>query len=251
MKHANPIRRKLKQIGIALSFSSFGALCMMGNLLFLPVALLRLNRIEVVRNFVRDFIMISWRIFLLLARLYGSIGVNWRCTLPPSGTLIIANHPSLLDVVIFLAHMRRANCVVKESLCKNPFLSAAIAAAGYIPNTGSEAMIDACRSALERGESLIIFPEGTRTANRIAMHKAAFYIAINFAKNMNCVAIKMDPKSLKKGQVWYDTPEVRMKYDLYELCALDLTGFEPDRPNPIRVRKLYEKISNLYEKENL
>ena len=42
-----------------------------------------------------------------------------------------------------------------------------------------------------------------------------------------------------------------MKYDLYELCALDLTGFEPDRPNPIRVRKLYEKISNLYEKENL
>ena len=83
------------------------------------------------------------------------------------------------------------------------------------------------------------------------MHKAAFYIAINFAKNMYCVAIKMDPKSLKKGQVWYDTPEVRMKYDLYELCALDLAGFEPDRPNPIRVRKLYEKISNLYEKENL
>ena len=117
MKQANPIRRKLKQIGIALSFSSFGALCMIGNLLFLPVALLRLNRIEVVRNFVRDFIMISWRIFLLLARLYGSIGVNWRCKLPPSGTLIIANHPSLLDVVIFLAHVRRANCVVKESLC--------------------------------------------------------------------------------------------------------------------------------------
>ena len=207
MNQTDPIRRKLKQISIALSFSSFGALCMIGNLLFLPVALLRLNRIGAVRNFVRDFIMISWRIFLLLARLYGSIGVHWRCKLPPGGTLIIANHPSLLDVVIFLAHVRRANCVVKESLCKNPFLSAAIAAAGYI--------------------------------------------AINFAKNINCVAIKMDPKSLKKGQVWYDTPEVRMKYDLYELCALDLTGFEPDRPNPIRVRKLYEKISNLYEKENL
>ena len=63
MKQTDPIRRKLKQIGIALSFASFGALCMIGNLLFLPVALLRLNRIEVVRNFVRDFIMISWRIF--------------------------------------------------------------------------------------------------------------------------------------------------------------------------------------------
>ena len=41
MKQTDPLRRKLKQIGIALSFASFGALCMMGNLLFLPVALLR------------------------------------------------------------------------------------------------------------------------------------------------------------------------------------------------------------------
>ena len=36
------------------------------------------------------------------------------------GQLIIANHPSLIDVVVLIALIRDANCVVKQSLWDNP-----------------------------------------------------------------------------------------------------------------------------------
>lgn len=43
------------------------------------------------------------------------------------GQLIIANHPSLIDVVVLIALIRDANCVVKQSLWDNPFTRARFA----------------------------------------------------------------------------------------------------------------------------
>ena len=37
------------------------------------------------------------------------------------GQMIIANHPSLIDVVFLIGLVRHANCVVKQSLWDNPF----------------------------------------------------------------------------------------------------------------------------------
>ena len=37
------------------------------------------------------------------------------------GQMIIANHPSLIDVVFLIGLVRQANCVVKKSLWENPF----------------------------------------------------------------------------------------------------------------------------------
>ena len=207
--------------------------------------------------------IVSRSIFLLVSFLTGiRAKFEGDIAFTPERKVYFANHNSHADfIMVQLALPKRwrkaarpvagadywLKGAFRRFVSKHVFNSLLIMRNGNDPKAITRQMSD----VLATQSSLIIFPEGTRTADRIAMHKAAFYIAINFAKNMNCVAIKMDPKSLKKGQVWYDTPEVRMKYDLYELCALDLTGFEPDRPNPIRVRKLYEKISNLYEKENL
>ena len=38
-----------------------------------------------------------------------------------TGRLIIANHPSLIDVVFLIALIRDTNCIVKDSLVNNPF----------------------------------------------------------------------------------------------------------------------------------
>lgn len=35
--------------------------------------------------------------------------------------LVIANHPTLVDVVVLIGLMEKANCVVKEALWSNPF----------------------------------------------------------------------------------------------------------------------------------
>ena len=225
---------------------------MFGNLFFVPIIVLRLNRFKVVENFARDLIYGAWRIFLYLIVFYGYAKIDFKPKFShKNGAIIIANHPSLLDVVLLLSHIRRANCIVKASLAKNIFLFGAIKSANYILNTENEKMLELSKIALQNGENLIIFPEGTRTKDKISMQKGAFYIAINYAKELMALSIKMSPKSLKKGQMWYDTPENKIEYEVDILENLDLNEFEKSRPNPLRVRLLHEKMQNLYERQDL
>ena len=52
----------------------------------------------------------------------------------PGGRLIVANHPSLLDVVLLMARIPKAQCVVKHELWTHPFLGPLMRRAGYIRN---------------------------------------------------------------------------------------------------------------------
>ena len=80
--------------------------------------------------------------------------------------LVIANHPTLIDVVVLIGLMEQANCVVKQALWSNPFTKGPVQSAGYILNAGSEQFIQDCVHKLQQDHaaSLLIFPEGTRTA---------------------------------------------------------------------------------------
>jgi len=83
------------------------------------------------------------------------------------GPVIIAPvHRSNLDapIVASLGH-RRTRALAKKSLFVNPIGAWVVAALGAIPIRRGEADRDAMRSArdlLERGEAMIVFPEGTR-----------------------------------------------------------------------------------------
>ena len=78
------------------------------------------------------------------------------------GALVLANHPTLIDVVALVSLMPATSCVVKQALWLNPFLGGVVRAAGYISNSDSDSLIDDCARALRRGRSLVVFPEGTR-----------------------------------------------------------------------------------------
>ncbi|WP_369678325.1 lysophospholipid acyltransferase family protein, partial [Enterococcus faecium] len=80
------------------------------------------------------------------------------------GQLIIANHPSLIDVVVLISIVRNADCVVKADLWKNPFLKGVVKATGYINNDADpEYFLNQCQQSFARGNNLIVFPEGTRS----------------------------------------------------------------------------------------
>lgn len=83
-----------------------------------------------------------------------------------SGPLIVAaNHPSLLDAVMIVSRLPNAVCVMKASLMDNLLFGAAARLACYIRNDAPLEMILNSRQALQEGARLVIFPEGTRTAN--------------------------------------------------------------------------------------
>jgi 1-acyl-sn-glycerol-3-phosphate acyltransferase len=77
--------------------------------------------------------------------------------------ILVANHPSLIDILLLVSRFPNAVCIMKRSLMRNVLFGAATRLAGYVPNYGPfELVLRACEE-LRQGGQLIIFPEGTRT----------------------------------------------------------------------------------------
>ncbi len=64
---------------------------------------------------------------------------------------MIANHPTLIDVVVLIGLMEQANCVVKQALWSNPFTKGPVQSAGYILNAGSEQFIQGLCTQITAG----------------------------------------------------------------------------------------------------
>ncbi|MFY2841170.1 lysophospholipid acyltransferase family protein [Achromobacter ruhlandii] len=107
----------------------------------------------------------TFRFFIRFMVRVGILTVDFKGAerLGRPGQMILANHPSLLDVVFLVGHVKNANCIVKHGLARNPFTRGPVSNAGYITNDESFDMFDRAADVLRNGETLIVFPEGTRT----------------------------------------------------------------------------------------
>ena len=153
----------LEWISMVLGLSGLGLLC----LVWLPFAMvlhLLLPR-RWGQPLGRWVIMAGFRVYLAFL---------WPCgfrfdlaaldALRRDGPLVlVANHPSLLDIVMIASRFPDLVCIMKAALLKNPLLGAASRLARYIPNNAPLAVVlDAC-AELQGGAKLLLFPEGTRT----------------------------------------------------------------------------------------
>jgi 1-acyl-sn-glycerol-3-phosphate acyltransferase len=140
--------------------------------------------------------------------------------------LILANHPSLLDVVFLISMVPNANCVVKGKLTQNFFTRGPIKAAGYIMNHEAADVIAAAGDVMANGQALIIFPEGTRTdpGKAMRLRRGAANVAIRTGSAITPVLIYCDPAGLTKKQRWYQVPKTRM-----HLRFLVMDTFSVDR----------------------
>ena len=85
------------------------------------------------------------------------------------GCVIVMNHCSLMDPVVMLVHLWshgiRVRPVYKSEFESNGFLHWVFPKIGALPverGTADMKMVRWCRAALKRGESILIYPEGTR-----------------------------------------------------------------------------------------
>ncbi len=195
----------------------------------------------------------SFRAFVETMRIVGvlSYSVEDQDQLNQPGQLIFANHPSLIDVVFLIAFIKKADCVVKSELLRNPFMRGPIQVAGYIANDDPERVIELTTASLKRGNSLIVFPEGTRTTPglRVSMRRGAANIALRSSYDITPVIINCQPTTLTKEQKWYQVPERRMHISITLRPVIPVRQFQQDIAPTRAARKLTHFLEQYFTQE--
>lgn len=165
------------------------------------------------------------------------------------GTLVLANHPTYIDVVVLLSLMPRASCVVKGSLWRNWFFGGIVREAGYISNSDGERLVEDCVAALKSTRPLLVFPEGTRTdaAKPLKFMRGAAYVALQSGCPILPVVLTCHPPTLCKGMKWYQIPrepfvfrvEVREPMNAADLAGVTDCG-------PIAARRVTERLEEYF-----
>ena len=139
-------------------------------LLFPPVALGALILFPFDRDRKRIHPLISlWAKAILVTCPLMRVRFEGTEQLKPGETyVLVANHQSIADIVAVLHLSHPFKFIAKRELFWIPVFGWALSSAGYIPlirgdqKSGKEAVLKA-KGCLERGVSVLLFPEGTRS----------------------------------------------------------------------------------------
>ncbi|WP_339486973.1 lysophospholipid acyltransferase family protein [Pseudomonas sp. EL_65y_Pfl2_R95] len=240
-------------LATALCFGLFGVGGVLLRAVVFPLLSLVPGDTSARRTRARKTISISFHWFVQLMYRSGVLtySIEGADRLGKPGQMIIANHPSLIDVVVLISLIRDANCVVKQNLWDNPCMRGPIRAAEYISNSGSMEMLDEAAEALHNGQCLIVFPEGTRTVpgQPPNFHRGAAAIAIRGAQLITPVTISVSPSTLTKAEPWYSIPARRFHFQLRVGPDINPEQFKASAPTPIASRKLNDYLHHYFIKE--
>jgi 1-acyl-sn-glycerol-3-phosphate acyltransferase len=209
---ARRLERFYRQSGTGIAFAAFGLGGVALTVTIFPLLNILIPNRQRRAGIAQHVVSRSWRLFiqtLVWARLMDVIYEGEEVLQNEAGTVVVANHPSLLDIVLIISVMKRAQCVVKEEVWKNPFMRGVIKATDYIPNLGDpEKTLACCVNALKSGNNLVIFPEGTRTVpgRPLRLQRGFANIAIRAGAPIRIVSVTCAPPLLQKGVKWYKSP---------------------------------------------
>jgi 1-acyl-sn-glycerol-3-phosphate acyltransferase len=137
------------------------------------------------------------------------------------GLIIASNHQSLFDIIVLLAAMPDIFFfVAKKELFKVPFLGWYMKKAGYISidrQVSFKALktLDLIKQKIKSGQSILIFPEGTRSPDGQlqSFKRGSFAVALETGSPILPVAISNTYKIVPKGHLLFEPQEVFLTID--------------------------------------
>ena len=132
------------------------------------------------------------------------------------GLIVVANHPSMLDALMLVAHLPNSACIMKASLSRNPLLGPGARLARYIRNDSTYGMVHCAVSDLREGGQLVMFPEGTRTTRAPInpFHASFTLIAKRAQAPIQAVLIDTDSPYLGKGWPLWRLPPLPVVFSV-------------------------------------
>ena len=218
-----------RMFATGFSFALFGVGgLMLGYLVFPLVSLISRSQALSVQR-CRRLVHRSFRAFVAFMTVTGVLtwDTSGRDLLARPGQLIVANHPTLIDIVFLISMLPNATCIVKSELYRNIFTRGPVSRAAYVPNDSHQQLVKDCVEALDSGASLVIFPEGTRSVGGQPGHfrRGAAYVFIEARCTLVLTTIKSSPPTLAKGEKWYQIPTRRPHFALHiKDCSDDNIG---------------------------
>jgi len=253
------LERCWRIVATAFCFAVFGLGGLIVLCILFPLLWLLVWRRTLRQALARDIVSVSFWLFCKLMTTVGVISYEVRGIerLRRRGLLIVANHPSLIDVVMLVSLLRQPDCVVKTAAWRNPFMIGPISLCGFIRNQNGPQLVDDCIASVKRGSNLIIFPEGTRTQmdalltrQTNPLQRGAANIAVRGNLPLTPVVISVSEPMLAKQQPWYRAPERRPHFVLDVQDDLNPTHLVPPDTTPVLAARLVaEHLSDFFNHE--
>ncbi len=162
--------------------------------------------------------------------------------------LLIANHPTLIDVLFPLGWFAGLTCVVKAAWFRSPLLRWLLRSTHYIPGPGLPGdaegfgevdvppALERMVRQLEAGHPLYVFPEGTRSPSGGLgrFQRGPFEAAVRAKALLLPMLIEVSPPGLNK-----EVPLVRGRMD-YTFSWLPWVDCAVGMPDPKELRRAFE-----------
>jgi len=229
--------RALRIVLVGVNYLAFGGFGAVLAYILLPLRLLGIRDPRARTLAAQDLIHVWMRRYFVFTRALGIV----RPTYPPplalgagSGpVVIIANHPSLLDVVFVMGAIPRVTSVAKEAWMRSPLVGRMLRACGHIAGprgkTAADGAItlDRMIEGLRAGNTLLVFPEGTRSpqGGLWPFQRGAFEAAVRTGSPIVQCVIEVDPPMLRKEQPWYDVADRMIEYRMHMLPTITPDAF--------------------------
>jgi len=209
------MKRKIRSVISGFCFSVFG----LGSLVFgcgiLPIFFLVPAKIRRRAGVACNRGL--WIFFTKMMVSLGMIGVRGNAKEKLSrerGAIVVANHPSLIDVVLLVSLLPKPVCVVKGALSENFWMRQIVRRVHLVNTLSPDIFFQKAEKLLHEGYNILIFPEGTRTRSGTRFHRGAAQLALRTGKPLVPVKISTEPPILGKNQAWWDVADRRSVYTL-------------------------------------
>lgn len=214
---------------------------------------------------------VSWAMHVCCRMILGMAFFLKKTRVNPSGesfakpAVTVANHQSFIDILAMLAMTPKTVMVTNKWVWKSPVFGGLVRYAGfYCTENGFENAAEHFRPYYDEGYSIVVFPEGTRSADGAIhrFHKGAFYLAEALNADIVPVVLYGNGRAIPKNRPYYIRKSTVGYKILGRISPSDLswgTTYQERTKNiAALVRKEYEDFcrlndvaSNPYFHENL
>lgn len=213
------MRRRLRACLAGFCFAVFGVGSFVFGLSLVPLLVLlpeiRRRRIACALN------RFAWRVFVALMSalrlLRTKISREDAEILRRSrGAIVVANHPTLIDVLFLVCATARPICFVKGALLDNVFVRRVVDIVHLPGSLPAATLFEKAETLLACGFNIVIFPEGTRTVpgKKSKFHRGAANLSLRTGAPILPVKISAEPQVLGKHQKWWQVGDRCVSFTL-------------------------------------